>query len=116
MGSTGSSDIHYAVLEIWHWVILKNNWLSATHIPSVLNVAAEKVSWQQELRTEWMLNTQDFNFAVEKLGFIPTVDLFASCIKTQLEKFMSYKPDPKCIAVDSFIQSWTGPEFILSNL
>ena len=52
MGSTGSSDIHYAVLEIWHWVILKNNWLSATHIPSVLNVAAEKVSRQQELRTE----------------------------------------------------------------
>ena len=47
-----------------------------------------------------MLNRKDFKFVVEKLGFIPTVDLFASRINTQLEKFMSYRPGPKCIVVD----------------
>ena len=72
---------------------------------------ADKESRQQELRTEWVLNRQDFKFAAEMLGFIPTVDLFASHINTQLEKFMSYRPDPKCIAVDSFAKSWTGLEF-----
>ena len=43
---------------------------------------ADEESKQQELRTEWMLNRQDFKFVVEKLGFIPTVDLFASLINT----------------------------------
>ena len=100
-----------AVHKIWHWVILKNNWLSATHIPDVFNVEADEESRQQELRTEWMLNRQDLKFAVEKLGFIPTVDLFASRINTQLEKFVSYRPDPKCIAADSFTQTWTGLKF-----
>ena len=52
-----------------------------------------------------MLNGKDLKFAVEKLGFVPTVDLFALHINTQLEKFMSYRPDPKCAAVDSFTQS-----------
>ena len=61
---------------------------------------ADKESRQQKLRTEWMLNRQDFKFVVEKLGFIPTVDLFASRINTQLEKFMSYRPGPKCIVAD----------------
>ena len=27
------------------------------------------------------------------------------------EKFMSYRPDPKCITVNTFTQSWTGLEF-----
>ena len=58
-----------------------------------------------------MLNRQDFKFVVEKLGFVPTVDLFASLINTQLQMFMPYRPDPNCIAADSFTQSWTGLEF-----
>ena len=58
-----------------------------------------------------MLNRQDFEFVVEKLGFVTTIDLFTSPINTQLENSMSYRPDPKCIAVDSFTQSWTGLEF-----
>ena len=32
-------------------------------------------------------------------------------VVTQLEKFISYRPDPKYIALDSFTQSWTGLEF-----
>ena len=66
---------------------------------------ADKESRQQELRTEWMLRRQDFKSVVEKLRFIPTVDLFASRINTQLEKFMWHRPDHKCIAMDSFAQS-----------
>ena len=72
----------HVVYKIWHSVILKNNWLSATHNPGVLNVEADEESRQQELKTEWMMNRQDFKFVVEKLGFTPTVDLFASRINT----------------------------------
>ena len=72
---------------------------------------ADKESRQQELRTDWMLNRQDYKLVVEELVFILTVDLLASRINTQLENFMSYRPNPKCIAVKSFRQSWTGLEF-----
>ena len=37
-------------------------------LQGVLNAEADKESRQQELRTEWMLNRQDFKFLVEKLG------------------------------------------------
>ena len=57
-----------------------------------------------------MLNRQDFELVVEKLGFVTTIDLFTSPINTQLENSMSYRPDPKCIAVDPFTQLWTDLE------
>ena len=66
---------------------------------------AGKKSRQQELRTEWILNRQDFEFIVEKLEFVSTVDLFASSINIQLEKFISNRLGPKCIAMDSYTQS-----------
>ena len=66
---------------------------------------AGKKSRHQELRTEWILNRKDFEFIVEKLRFVSTVDLFASSIKIQLEKFISNRLDPKCIAMDSYTQS-----------
>ena len=52
MGCTRSSDMNHVVREISNWVISKNNWLSASHIPGVLSVEAGKESRQQELRTE----------------------------------------------------------------
>ena len=82
MGSTQSLDMDHVVHKIWHWVISKNNWLSAIHIAGVLNEEADEESRQQELRTEWVLNRQDFKFVVEKLGFIITVNLFVSYINT----------------------------------
>lgn len=46
---------------------------------------ADKEFRQEELRTKWMLNRQDVKFDVEKLGFVSTIDLFASHINTQFE-------------------------------
>ena len=54
----------HAVHEIWHWVISKNNWLSATHIPGFLNVEAGKEYRKEKLRTEWMLNRQSLNLSL----------------------------------------------------
>ena len=102
--------MNYVVREIWHWVISESNWLSATHVPVILNAEAEKESKQQELRTKQMLNRHGFKFAVEKLRFVPTADLFVSRSNTQVEKFMSQRSDPKGIAVHSFKKLWVGLE------
>ena len=37
----------------------------------------------------------------------PTVDLFASLMNHQINKYISWKPDPTSIATDAFQQNWS---------
>ena len=68
--------------DIWQWAIDRNIWLSATHIPGVLNESADKASrLSYELETEWQLNTEVFQDIEHKFGPFD-LDLFASRINT----------------------------------
>ena len=111
MGSLTSEDMDNVVHEIWNWVISQKNWVTATHIPGVENIIADKESRAQESRTEWMLNRQDFQQVLQKLNFIPDIDLFASRLNKQLPIFVSYRPDPESIAVDAFTLNWENKKF-----
>lgn len=68
---------------------------------------------------EWMLNKAIFADVVRKLQFEPEIDIFASRLNTQLPKFVSFRPDPESIAVNSFNMDWGNlklyafPPFIL---
>ena len=46
MGSIKSIEMDRVVHEIWSWVISQNNWLTATHIPGILNTEADKFKKQ----------------------------------------------------------------------
>ncbi len=65
-----------------------------------------------------MLNIKVFKELTTKWG-TPHVDLFASRLNTQLEKYVSWKPDPGCYFVDAFSVTWYDsyvyvfPPFIL---
>ncbi|CAB3992942.1 Hypothetical predicted protein [Paramuricea clavata] len=48
------------------WCIQKNIWVSATHIPGVTNVEADKKSRQFDVHTEWALNDQPVNRCLAK--------------------------------------------------
>ena len=39
------------------------------------------------------------------------MDLFASRISYQLEKYVSFKPDPSAVAIDTFTPDWADPNF-----
>ena len=56
-----------------------------------------------EIHTEWKLNESAFYFICGELGFSPAIDLFATRLNTQLRTFVSYRPDPNCIAVNAFL-------------
>lgn len=111
MGSMRSLDMDKEVHKIWNWVQENHNWITATHIPGKLNTEADEESRKQEMRTEWMLNIADFKNILKQLSFTPNIDLFASRLNKKNPRFMSYRPDPECVAVDAFTQSWQGLDF-----
>ena len=39
------------------------------------------------------------------------IDLFATRINTQLQRFFSFRPDPEAEAIDAFTMDWGGVEF-----
>ena len=92
--------------EIWEWCITKNVWLSAAHLPGIKNVAADKASRVLFDNTEWMLNREIFRKITTRL-FTPKLDIFASRINHQLDKYVSWKPDPGAHAVDAFTLDWS---------
>ena len=111
MGSVKSIGMDNEVHLIWEFICTQNNWVTATHIPSVFNEDADRESRKQELRTEWMLNRSDFHYFTKKPNVSPSIDLFASRLNTQLPEFISYRPDPESKAVNAFTQSRTNLKF-----
>ena len=81
---------------IWSWACGRNNWVTATHIPGVLNIEADSESRECAERTEWQLNPKCFDQIIKDFETTPKIDLFASRLNKQVKKFCSYRPDPEC--------------------
>ena len=85
--------------------------MSASHIPGIQNVEADKESRDNETRTEWMLSDDSFHSIIYTLGYKPVIDLFASRINNKLQRFASFRPDPEAEVIDAFSISWSGLPF-----
>ena len=105
-GSSKSVTLDTQTKEIWEWVLDRKNWLTASHIPGVLNVEADKESRKTETRSEWKLNSEVFQWMINTLNFSPIIDLFASRINTQLPRFVAFRPDPVAETIYAFSISW----------
>ena len=92
--------------EIWNWAIVRNIWLSATHIPGSSNDAAVQLSRDLKLDLEWMLSVHVFKRIVALFGQ-PDIHLFASRRNAQVETYVSWKPHPMAKFVDAFTVDWT---------
>ena len=68
--------------NIWLWCITRNIWISASHIPGVLNVEADKKSRLFSDQTEWKLLPEVFREVTLRLG-VPDMDLFATRLNCQ---------------------------------
>lgn len=110
MGGSHSLPCNSIAKEIWNWCIKQNIWLSAAHLPGIKNVAADKASRIFYDNTEWMLNRVIFDKLTLKL-FKPKLDLFASRINNQLNKYVSWKPGPGAYAIDAFTLDWSTDTF-----
>ena len=105
----GSKKYHLfqLVREIYDWAIHRHIQLSAMHIPGRLNTVPDEESRNHNLDTEWQLKPHVFKMICKKLG-VPSIDLFATRINTQVKRYVSWRPDPTAVHVDSFTLSWKG--------
>ena len=105
MGGCKSTMCDKMSREIWQWCISRNMWVSAAHVPGRLNTIADERSRKFNDRTEWKLNRQAFDRIVSHFG-VPEIDLFASRLNAQVEKYVTWHPDPGAFAVDAFTLDW----------
>ena len=89
MGSCKSLSCDQEVRKIWSWANERDIFITAAHIPGILNVKADQESRKSELRTEWKLLESSFAYIQKYLGFYPSVDLLASRINVQLPRFFA---------------------------
>ncbi len=105
MGGVRSKTCNEMAKTLWLWAVEKNLWLTATYIPGILNVEADQESRQFHDKTEWKLDPLVFTLITSQFGS-PDIDLFASRLNTQIEKFVSWRPDPDASYVDAFTIDW----------
>ena len=110
MGGSHSLTCNGIARNIWLWCITRNIWISAAHIPGVLNVEADKKSRLFSDQTEWKLLPEVFREVTLRLG-VPDMDLFATRLNYQCKPFIAWQPDPEAFAIDAFSVNWSDFTF-----
>ena len=95
---------------MWLWCYKNGNWITAVHLPGVDNTTADLESRSVHDNTEWKLNPVLFNKLCSSFG-IPEIDLFASRLNAQVQKYCSWKPDPGAYAVDALAENLATWQF-----
>ena len=104
MGGAKSHACDSVAREMWAWCIARNIWISACHIPGIIN-EADRESRVSHDQMEWKLDPNLFQTIVTRWGK-PKLDLFASMSNHQLPKYVAYRPDPSAVHIDAFTMSW----------
>lgn len=85
--------------------------ITAAHLPGSTNIIADKESRQLYREGEWMLNPDHVKTAISKFHFQPEIDLFASRLNRQFNRYCSYRPDPEATYIDAFSLPWNNLKF-----
>ena len=100
-GGTQSPSLSLLALELWSSLLTQGSWVTAHHLPGVLNVEADTASREFNMRTEWLLQ-QDVFQDITRHFYVPEIDLFALRLNHQLPLYVSRLPDRSASAVDAF--------------
>ena len=108
MGTCKSKTLMSLCINLFEWCRSRNLWISATYIPSKQNEAdeASRAGLTTKMESEWQLNPMIFKESCKELNFFPVIDLFATKHNTQLDRFVSFKPDPEALFINSFSLNW----------
>ena len=112
MGTSRSIACNNLCKQIWLWCIERNIWLTIAHIPGKQNIEADRESRRSaNTSAEWQLNPKILHSCLTDIGFSPSVDIFASRLNKQFDKFVSFKPEPEAFAIDAFTLDWSSYKF-----
>ena len=109
--SINKMECHHQVLKIWEWASLHKNHLSAAHIPGKLKRVTDKKSPSNHVDTEWMLQSKFLTLPLQHLCFKPEIDLFATNINLQFDKYAAFRPDLGAMYIDVFSIDWSDLKF-----
>ena len=112
MGDMKSQTFNNFACRIWGFCTKNQLWLSAAHIPGTVNIEADKQSRVIVDGTEWKLNPALFQKIVEKFGKL-VIDLFATRINKQLDRYVSWHPQPQSTAINAFSLTWDNSYFYM---
>ena len=110
MGTSHCMHLNRICKDIWLWAKDRAVWLFPVYIASANN-PADFPSREVYIDAEWQLAPCLFRRCVRFLGFLPTIDLFASRTNTHLPLYVSYLPDPEALTVDAFSLDWSTYKF-----
>ena len=109
MGGTKSPILTSIAKDLWEYCLGKKITLTAEHLPGILNQTAD---WESRNVSDISTNSWRLNpkiFAQINLQWGPLeIDLFADRLNAQLEKYMSWKPDPTAVGTDALLANWGG--------
>ena len=103
-GGTHSHQLLHLTLEIWKWCETKHLYLLAQHVPGKNNVIADEESRKMKNHNDWRIDSTVIQPLIKECQ----IDLFASRLTRQLNKYVSWRPDPGTIYVDAFTMNWTN--------
>ena len=105
-GGTQSPSLSLLAVEIWSLLLSMGSWLTARHLPGVLNVEADAASRELNTRTVWSLKESAFEEIAARY-YMPEIDLFVSRLNHKVPLYVSRYPDPGAVAVDAFRLDWS---------
>ena len=111
MGGIRSTLCNKVSKQIWLFCTKNKIWLSCSHIPGKQNILADFKSRKLNDQLEWKLNQKIVN-KLCAIWQLPDIDLFASRLNFQVEKFCSWKPDHQSEFVNAFTVDWGKFYFI----
>ena len=111
MGEIKSLVCNSVCTDIWNWCISNDIWITCAHIPGKTNVLTDAAPRNFNDRLEWKLNPKIFKELCIVFG-TPSIDLFASRLNKQLDRFCSWTPDPEAEHIDAFTLNWASFDLI----
>ena len=106
MGGCKSELCNDLAFDIWSWCMQRSIWLSASHVPGVDNIS-DHGSRHFSDNTEWKLNSQIFITLTDRWG-MPEIDIFASRVNKQIDRYVSWKKEPEAERIDAFSFDWSN--------
>jgi hypothetical protein len=106
-GGCHSSVLNGIAKRICQWCEARKLVLFTSYISSKDNAEADYWSRTEADDSDWKLSVQIFQNIYTHFGK-PDIDLFASHLTSQCERYVSWLPDPNFEAIDAFTLSWSG--------
>ena len=111
-GGTRSQALSDLAITIWEWCLQRKIYLSAIHMPGIVNKTPDGLSRQKLESTEWMLDSSVLHQIVAVYQQ-PQVDFFVSHHNHQLPNYFSWILDPQAMGTDAFSIPWKFNLFYL---